>query len=147
MKIAVFIDCQNMYFALQDTRNAKMDYVKLMDYISDLGEIQLASGYGYQQSNEAVPFITALRAIGVTPRFTSDRGSRSVEIACDAMRALYNQDIDLMVLVSSDGALAPLIKHAGHHNVKVLVMAATPSKKFAQAYECLELPESVLRRD
>lgn len=148
MKIAVFIDTQNVYFALKNNRNnAKLDYPKLMEHITDLGEIVLAFGYGYQSDTEAVSFITMLRAIGVTPRFSKNNNSRSVELACDVMKALYNHEIDMIVLVSSDGALAPVIKHAKHHNIKVVVMAATPSKEFEAAYECIELPNSVLRRE
>jgi uncharacterized protein (TIGR00288 family) len=148
MKIAVYIDTQNVYFSLKNTRdNAKLDYPKLMEHIADLGEIVLAFGYGYQSDTEAVSFITMLRAIGVTPRFSRNSNSRSVELACDVMKSLYNHEIDTIVLVTSDGALAPLIKHANHHNVKIIVMAATPSKEFEAAYDCIELPNSVLRRD
>lgn len=146
MKIAVFIDTQNMYFALKNSRSAKLDYPKLVEYIEDLGEIVLAYGYGFQ-GEESISFITMLRAIGITPKFNRYNHSRSVEIACDAMKAIYNNELDLIILVTSDGTLAPLIKHAGHHNIKIMVMAATPSKEFDVAYECIELPNSVLRKE
>ncbi len=146
MKIGVFIDTQNLYFTLKHTRKSKLDYIKLMEHISDMGEVVQAHGYGFQLENEAVPFITMLRAIGITPKFNRRQEGRSVELACDVMKSMYNHEMDLIVLVSSDGSLSPLIRHAGHHNIKIMVMAATPSKEFEQAYECLELPSSVLRR-
>lgn len=144
MKIAVFIDTQNMYFALKNNRNAKLDYPKLVSYIEDIGDIILSFGYGFQ-GEDSVSFITMLRAIGITPKFNRNSNSKSVEIACDAMKAIYNHPIDLIILVSSDGSLSPIIKHASHHNIRVMVMAATPSKEFEYAYECIELPNSILR--
>jgi uncharacterized protein (TIGR00288 family) len=145
MKIAVFMDTQNLYFTLKKIRRSKLDYPKLMAHIEDIGEVVIANGYGFQMDNEAVPFITMLRAVGVTPKFSKKNEGTSVELACDVMKAIYNREIDLIVLVSSDGALTPLIRHAGHHNIKVMTMSATPSKEFEAAYECLELPSSVLR--
>jgi len=107
MKIGLFIDTGNLYHALKP---AKMNYAALLDYCKDLGTIEVANAYGADLGAGSHAFMTKLQELGYCCKFRKVVGEKygnpNVEIAQDV--AEYKGRIDLLILGSGDGALAPV---------------------------------------
>jgi uncharacterized LabA/DUF88 family protein len=148
-RIGVFVDVSNLYYCLGKRYNGKkLDYSKYLAYVKDLGEVQQAIAYGSQANGEASNFIHALKAIGFTTKYKETRqdkrrSSQDVDIAIDAVRMLGK--LDMVLLGSANGDLAPLVTWCKEQGCDVVVLACGINRLLKEsATKCIEIPESLL---
>ena len=155
-RIGLFVDVSNVYYCLKQRHGTrKLSYKKLLAFVKDLGEIQVAIAYGSQLKGVADRFLAQLRRLGFRTNFKEPKTFHSdkkgiqrkadwdVGIAVDIMAMLDR--LDLVVLCTGDGDMAPIIDAAQNAGVTVLVVGTNISYELkAVANQCIEIPESFL---
>ena len=154
-RIGIFADVSNLYYCIRKKyRGKKLDYRKYYEFIVDFGEISQAIAYGAQIGNEAAGFIHALKAIGfqakykVPKQYYEDNKTRrkadwDVGITIDVVNMA--ERLDIIVLGSADGDLAPLVDWCRQKGIDVIVIACGISRELKDtANEYIEIPESLL---
>lgn len=116
MKIAVFVDVQNIYYTTRDAFGRAFDYRKFWRIINEQGEIIIANAYAIQRqdysgiNDSQIKFQDALKHIGFDVKLKpyiqrsdgSAKGDWDVGITIDVMKA-SQLGIDKVVLLSGDG--------------------------------------------
>jgi len=156
-KIGMFVDVSNLYYCIRHQYpGRKLDYSELWKYVSDLGMIQVAVAYGSQKKDQAAGFITCLKEIGFRVNFKRPKAMRSkgdikhkadwdVGITIDIVNMIDN--IDMVVLCTADGDMAPLVKWVMDKGIEVLVIASNPSYELKkEATAVVNIPESMLEK-
>lgn len=157
-KIAILIDVSNLYYCIKKKFNGKkLNYQKYYDYIAGFGKVTEALAYGAQNNDEAEVFIGRLKEIGFTPVYKKPKiyydknGNKKSKADWDVAMAvkllkLVNQ-VDLVVLGTADGDLAPAVSEAMSRGLHVIVMACIISRDLRDAAtKDVEIPESLLER-
>ena len=156
-RILICADVSNLYYCIgKSFEGRRLDYGKYIASIRDLGDIQKLIAYGAQMGKEASAFIHCLKKLGFETKYKEPKVFRSgghvrrkadwdVGIAMDIVNAIEMKSVDMVVLGSADGDLAPCVDWARARGVDVLVVAcgiARELKKSATAF--IEIPESYL---
>lgn len=155
-RIGFFVDVSDLYRRVSRKFDGrKLDYKKYYDFVADLGQVQQAIAYGSQLNDEARGFIFCLRNIGFhtkykEPRtFTTEDGhirrliNWNVGICMDVVNMVDN--LDMVVLGSSDSDLLPLVKWCSSIGLKTIVFSCGVGKRLnEEASEVIEIPESLL---
>lgn len=156
MKVGVYIDVSNVYHKLNRKFNgSKLNYGKLMFSISNsFGNVIRTFAYGVQREKEATGFITCLRAYGIEPRFKRPKiirvGDREIKqcnwgvgITVDVVRLV--DKLDIIVLVSSDPDLIPLVKWIRDQGKQAIIFASCIPKSLRDvASGVIEITEGLL---
>jgi uncharacterized LabA/DUF88 family protein len=154
--IAIFADVSNIYYCLRKKfgPERKLDYGKYLEYVKKLGEIHEAVAYGAQMGNEARGFIFCLEQLGFTAKYKTPktyqnegRIRRKADWDVGITIDMVNQAdrVDIMVLGTADGDLAPAAEWVQARGVKVIVLASGISRELKNiATEWIEIPESML---
>jgi len=109
-KIAIFVDVQNIYYAIRQTYGRQFNYRKLIERISAEGEIVSATAYAIHRDDEKqLKSQNALKQMAFTVILKpyiqrsdgSAKGDWDVGIAIDVLEAA--KDVDTVVLLSGDG--------------------------------------------
>lgn len=117
LRIAVFADVQNIYYTTRETYGRQFNYRKLMQRISEQGEIVRANAYAIARDDDKQrQFQDALRHIGFNVKLKpyiqrsdgSAKGDWDVGITIDIMETA--KDVDIIVLLSGDGDFAILLE-------------------------------------
>tara|TARA_B100001250_G_scaffold412813_1_gene445063 strand:+ start:1223 stop:1693 length:471 start_codon:yes stop_codon:yes gene_type:complete len=117
MKIAIFVDVQNIYYTTRDTFNRSFNYKNFWKKIESTGEIIQAYAYAIDKGNDRQKkFQYALQSIGFSVKlkpyiFRSDgsaKGDWDVGITIDILDLA--QKVDKIILLSGDGDFDLLIK-------------------------------------
>lgn len=155
-RVGVFCDISNLYYCINKKFfKRKLDYEAYLKYCKDLGEVQHAIAYGAQMENEARGFIHCLRRIGFEPKYKAPKDYHNntnfkrkadwdVGIAIDIVR--YIDRVDLIILGSADGDMAPAVEWAKERGVEVIVLACGISRELKDITKYVEIPESMLER-
>lgn len=154
-RIAVFADVSNLYYCVGKRFNGrKLNYAQYMEYVQGLGEVQEAIAYGAQLKQEARGFIHCLKQAGFVPKYktpksyvndgdTRRKADWDVGIALDMVNQA--ERVDMMILGSADGDLAPAVEWVQARGVTVVILASGISRELKQiADEFIEIPESML---
>jgi len=157
-KLGVFVDLSNLYFCVgKRYKGRKIDYRAYINYLKDIGTVELAYAYGTQRrANEAELFYKTLKEIGfyvknkqVKEYLDADKGrSRSkadwdVGMAIDILS--MSDRFNTLVLGSADGDLEPVVNWCVNKGICVIVMATGISGDLKdRANESIEIPESLL---
>lgn len=154
-RLGIFVDVSNLYYCISkkfDKR--KLDYRKYYKFIADLGEVQQAIAYGCQMHGEANGFLNCLKKIGFTTKYKATKtfhnsdglrhkADQDVQIAIDIVNML--PAMDMIILGSADGDLAPAVEWARMHGVDVVILASGISRDLKEvATKFIEIPESLL---
>lgn len=148
-KVGVFADVSNLYYSLKKTNRRKLDYAKYLKFVSDFGEIELAIAYGAQQDSEAENFIKCLENVGFITKYRKPKKFHNkwkadwdVGIAVDMIAKM--DEIDLFILGSADGDMAPVVEFLTFNGKEVIVLAAGISGELNVAKEVIEIADSLL---
>jgi len=154
-RIGIFADVSNLYYCISKKyRGKKLDYRKYYEFVADIGEISQAIAYGAQIGNEAAGFIHALKAVGFqakykTPKQYNDenrtrrKADWDVGITIDVVNMAPR--LDVIVLGSADGDLAPLVHWCRQKGIDVIIIACGISRELKDmSNEFIEIPESLL---
>lgn len=151
-RIGVFVDVSNLYYCIgKKFDKRKLDYKKYLEFVKDFGQIVKSVAYGSQANNEAVGFITCLEHTGYQTKFKTVKREgeyrRNVDwdvgISMDIVNMI--ERLDIVILGTADGDLAPLVKWATDKGVDVIVLACGVSRELRNvASQVIEIPESLL---
>lgn len=152
-RIGVFCDVSNLYYCIGHRYSGrKLDYRKYLEFIQDLGEIQVAYAYGSQMKGQAHAFVAALKGAGFTPKFKTPKEIQGkvykrkadwdVGITIDMISTM--EKLDLMILGSADSDMAPAVEFVAARGVKVVIFACGVSRELHELCEVIEVPESLL---
>jgi len=136
LRVALFVDTQNLYYAARDGHDATVDYQRLLTLALRGRRLAAATAYVVEREGEstAFGFVTKLSALGYRVRrrtvrvHRADDGGRPVlegdwdmGIAADMVRALPH--VDVLVLASGDGDFVPMLELAQQQGKRVEVLA------------------------
>lgn len=156
-RILVCVDISNLYYCIgKKFEGRRLDYSKYVNSINDLGEIQKMIAYGAQMGKEASAFIGCLRRLGFETKYkepkvfhsgahTRRKADWDVGIAMDIVNAVEMKSVDMVVLGTADGDLAPCADWAKSRGIDIVVLAcgiARELKKAATTF--IEIPASYL---
>ena len=150
-RLGLFVDVSNLYYCISKKyKNKKLDYKKLVDYCKDLGEIQQSTAYGAQIKNEAAAFIHCLKGLGFNIKYKQPKiyenmrkADWDVGIAIDIVRDLV--DLDMIILATADGDMAPVIQYAKEKGKQVVVIGSNISHELQNIVtKYIEIPESLV---
>ncbi|MBL4772430.1 MAG: NYN domain-containing protein [Alcanivoracaceae bacterium] len=117
MKIAIFVDVQNIYYTTRDCYKRQFNYRKLWERISYQGEIVSALAYAiHRVDDKQHKFQKALKHIGFEVKLKpyiqradgSAKGDWDVGITIDVMEIA--PDVDKVILLSGDGDFSLLLE-------------------------------------
>lgn len=110
LKIALFVDVQNIYYTTRDAFDRQFDYRALWQHLLQSGEIVVANAYAIHRGDERqLKFQSALKHIGFTVKLKpyiqrrdgSAKGDWDVGITIDMLEVAAS--VDTVVLLSGDG--------------------------------------------
>ncbi|MCL5424508.1 MAG: NYN domain-containing protein [Gammaproteobacteria bacterium] len=110
MKVAIFVDVQNVYYTVREAYRKNFDYNKFWAQATENREVISAFCYAIDRGDQKQrEFQNILRAIGFDVKLKpfiqrsdgSAKGDWDVGIALDAIE--YAEQADVIVLVSGDG--------------------------------------------
>lgn len=136
LRIGVFVDISNLYFTTKKKfSGGKIDYNKFLVSAVGKNELVCAYAYGAQEGGQAANFIKCLVNFGFIPKFKEPRqvapnvkkADWDVGITIDVIKHLSK--LDIVVLGSSDGDFAPLVKFVQNQGVRVHVWGALISRE------------------
>lgn len=116
MKIAIFVDVQNIFYTTREAYQRQFNYRKLWQRIEKQGDIVAAYAYAIQRiDTQQHKFQSMLKHIGFTVKLKpyiqrSDgtaKGDWDVGITIDVMETA--PDVDKVILLSGDGDFAILL--------------------------------------
>lgn len=130
VKIAIFVDSQNLYYSARMGYAAKVDYEKLLRLIT--GKRSLIKAYAYivqPPDGDVKPFAVSLERIGYIVKIkdvrTRSDGSAKANwdmgIALDILGMLDR--VDTVVLASGDGDFMSLVEFIKSHNKRVEIFS------------------------
>ena len=117
MKLAIFVDIQNIYYTTRDTFNRSFNYKSFWKKIESTGEIVRANAYAIDKGDDRQQkFQYALRSIGFSVKLKpyisridgSAKGDWDVGITIDILDSA--QEVDKIILLSGDGDFDLLVK-------------------------------------
>ena len=98
-RIGLYVDVSNLYYCIFNNMRGKLNYSKLLDFISPIGDVVIAKAYGAQVKEEAESFIAFLRGLSFETFYkvpTHGKADWDVGITVDVIKDLEN--IDIVVL-------------------------------------------------
>lgn len=110
IKIAIFVDVQNIYYTCRQAYGRQFNYRKLWQHINHEGDIVSATAYAIHRGDDGqLKFQDALKHIGFDVKLKpfiqrsdgSAKGDWDVGIAIDVMEAA--SEVDRIILLSGDG--------------------------------------------
>lgn len=149
-RIAIFVDANDLYFTVTKNRfkGHKVSYKKILEYLSDLGDITTKRVYVRKKDHGADKFLKALERLGFEVRIKDMSEPETVKtdhwssrITVEAMTV----EEELVVLCSSFSSLIPLIEtlRAKGKDVGILACGITSEMRRAASW-FVEIPESML---
>ncbi|RUR30408.1 NYN domain-containing protein [Vreelandella andesensis] len=157
IKVAIFIDIQNVYYTAREAYGKNVNYNKLWAQITADRDVTAAFCYAIDRGDQKQrEFQNILRAIGFNVKLKpfiqrsdgSAKGDWDVGIALDAME--YAEQADVIVLVSGDGDFDLLVnKIRVKHGKKVEVYGVpqfTAASLINEASEFIAIDQSLLLR-
>ena len=117
MKLAIFVDIQNIYYTTRDTFNRSFNYKSFWKKIESTGEIVRANAYAIDKGDgRQQKFQYALRSIGFSVKLKpyisridgSAKGDWDVGITIDILDSA--QEVDKIILLSGDGDFDLLVR-------------------------------------
>jgi uncharacterized LabA/DUF88 family protein len=153
--IGIYVDTTNLYRTVHKKFKNKLCYDLYREKVEELfDESTINIAYVMQIANEASGFIGCLRAAGFLTKtkrpLTFKIGDREikrcnwhVEMLIDMFRNI--DDLDCVILGSSDSELLPLVKYLEEQGVKVVILASLIPKRLADAAsKAIEITEDLL---
>tara|TARA_B100001250_G_C19404398_1_gene616169 strand:- start:138 stop:608 length:471 start_codon:yes stop_codon:yes gene_type:complete len=127
MKLAIFVDIQNIYYTTRDRFNRSFDYKRFWKKIEYTGNIVTANAYAIDKGDDRQQkFQYALGSIGFSVKLKpyisrvdgSAKGDWDVGITIDILDSA--QEVDKIILLSGDGDFDLLVRKViDHHGCTV----------------------------
>ena len=138
MKIALFVDVQNIYYTCRSAYQRSFNYRQLWQQLSAEGEIVAATAYAIDRGDaQQQKFQSALRHIGFNVKLKpyiqradgSAKGDWDVGITIDVLEAARqcSPAPDRLILLSGDGDFDRLLQHINEHYGKRTEVYGVPA--------------------
>ncbi|NCQ52122.1 NYN domain-containing protein [archaeon] len=102
-KIALLIDCDNISFRSIE---------RILEELEPFGDIIIKRAYGNWRNESLKNWLTKLMELSIKPiqqiDYTKGKNATDMAIAIDAMKLLYEKNLDAFAIVSSDSDFTPL---------------------------------------
>ena len=157
-KAGIFVDTSDLYHKVQ--RNfGRGSKVRFDFYLECCEDFEIVDMVAYGMRSESQGFSNFLRGLGFIPKFKPPRiyevGDRKIKkcdwntmLAVDVMKSVVDNDLDVVVLGSSNGLLLPLITYLKELDVEVIIIASgIPDLMKKSASSFTELRESELEEE
>lgn len=159
-RVGIFLDLSNLYYcALNKHKGRKINYQNYYDYCETIGEITHAVAYGAQVKTQARGFIYAMEKIGFECKYKTPKKIHTnkgivykadwdVGMVIDIINIILGVGLDIVVLGTADGDMAPFVHWCTARGVKVIVLACGISYELKDATpHYVEAPESLLEEE
>jgi uncharacterized LabA/DUF88 family protein len=156
-RVAIFVDVQNMFYSAKALYQSKIEYRKLLDYITRGRPLVRAVAYVVQKADvDQSGFLEALRRSGYEVKRKdltiredgSTKGDWKMEIALDAM--VMEPKLDCVVLVTGDGDFVPLVVQLKARGCRVEVVSfeqSTSNELMRECHQFIPITEEVLFKE
>lgn len=147
--IGLYIDTNNLYHNVKRKYDAKIDYVKYVKFIEDLGDIACKKAYCVNDKTFGHSLIEQGFDVNYLPKWhRTQHVKMTFEILQNATDARVNKDsngIDTIVIGSSNNELDFLMDRLVDRGVKVIIVAANIPDYIK--HRKIEIPPSLLEGD
>ena len=158
-RIAVYVDCSNLYYTVKETHKGSPNYKKYIEYIKAyMGDPVIMKAFGAQKENEANKFINALRSIGFTTKWKravvyennvpqNTRPSCTADWDIGIVTDIYRNidEFDTLILGSGDGDFVDMVELLRDLGKSVVIFACKPSHKLKKkASTCVEITSDMV---
>lgn len=126
MKVALFVDVQNLYYGSKQQYNSRVDYAALLEWVMRGRSLIRAIAYIVEsEDNDQTGFKNSLRAAGfevmskqlIRRQDGSSKGNWDIAIAVDAMTIAPK--VDAVVIASGDGDFMYLAEYLRNNGCRV----------------------------
>jgi uncharacterized LabA/DUF88 family protein len=159
--VAMHVDIANLYYCIERKwAGRRLDYTTYKDRLVGEDVLYKAIAYGLQyENNDFTSFATFLKHLGFTPKykrpraFKDPKSGQSVDrrtswamgMAMDIVDAVTSNKVDEVIIGSSEGDLAPLVRWVQDRGVKVRIVSCGISRDLVRVCpNCTELTEEFL---
>lgn len=157
-RVNIFIDTQNIYHSAKNLYDRKVDFRKLVNFLS--GERNLIQAIAYvirsEFTSKEIDFFEALINQGIRLRIKelqiypdgSKKADWDIGIAIDVIR--FSNLVDVIILVTGDGDFLPLVEYVQNQGklVEIAGFSKTTSMKLKETadfyYDLDEIKELIL---
>ncbi len=126
LKIAVFVDFDNIEIGVRNTLNRKFDIAAVLEAIKERGEIVTKIAYGDWKRSGDYGRTMGQHAIHMVQRNMTpggDKNGADINLALDALEMAFTRDhINAFVIVSGDSDFITLVEKLKQYDKKVFVV-------------------------
>ncbi len=126
LKIAVFVDFDNIEIGVRNTLNRNFDIAAVLDAIKERGEIATKIAYGDWKRSGDYGRAMGQHAIHMVQRNATpggDKNGADINLALDALEMAFTRDhINAFVIVSGDSDFITLVEKLKQYDKKVFVV-------------------------
>ena len=142
LKIAVFIDFDNIEIGVKTTLNQQFDIAAILEGIKERGEVVTKVAYGdWKRAGEHGRLLSqhAIRMVqrNLTPG--GDKNGADINLALDALEMAFTHDhINAFVIVGGDSDFITLVEKLKQYDKKVFVVGGRQFTSFVMQKNCHE---------
>ena len=126
LKIAVFIDFDNIEIGVKSTLHREFDVAAVLDGLKERGEIVTKFAYANWGRQESATRALSEHAVQMVQRDPSPRGDKNgadINLALDALEMAFTHDhINAFAIVSGDSDFIPLVNKLKEYGKTVFVV-------------------------
>src|SRR6476659_2881758 len=126
LKIAVFIDFDNIEIGVKSTLHREFDVAAVLDALKERGEIVTKFAYANWGRQESATRALSEHAVQMVQRDPSPRGDKNgadINLALDALEMAFTHDhVNAFAIVSGDSDFIPLVNKLKEYGKTVFVV-------------------------
>jgi len=142
LKIAVFIDFDNIEIGVKTTLNLQLDIAAVLEGIKERGEIVTKVAYGdWKRAGEYGRLLSqhAIRMVQRTVTPGGDKNGADINLALDALEmAFTHHHINAFVIVGGDSDFITLVEKLKQYDKKVFVVGGRQFTSLVMQRNCHE---------
>lgn len=157
-EIAVYLDTSNLYYCVRETYNKKVDYAKLVDFLSPIGggKLGIKKAFSAQFGKQAAGFLSRLNKLSFetfckepksynTKHGLKHKADWDVGITIEVIKDIESNNIGSVILCTADSDFVPLVRYLQEKGIQVYIVACNISYELKDiANEWIEIPEMLL---
>src|SRR3954471_19268803 len=142
LKIAVFIDFDNIEIGVKSTLHREFDVAVVLDGLKERGEIVTKFAYANWGRQESATRALSEHAVQMVQRDPSPRGDKNgadINLALDALEMAFTHDhINAFVIVGGDSDFITLVEKLKQYDKKVFVVGGRQFTSLVMQRNCHE---------
>jgi uncharacterized LabA/DUF88 family protein len=142
LKIAVFVDFDNIEIGVKNTLNLQLDIAAVLEGIKERGEIVTKVAYGdWKRAGDYSRLLSqhAIRMVQRTVTPGGDKNGADINLALDALEMAFTHDhINAFVIVGGDSDFITLVEKLKQYDKKVFVVGGRQFTSLVMQRNCHE---------